>query len=122
MSGSFSISCLRSNPLGMKGHIAKRYGDLVRDMWSGETRSASTILRTPYSLPGLLLLFLLLNLSQCSFPSPRTMAPIKLRWTIGKYQPAFSSFQQQDSQVGGGFTLKPLFSYFVGLFVAKLLF
>ena len=55
----------RSNPLGMKGHIAKRYGDLVRDMWSGDTR---------------------------------TIAPIKLRWTIGKYQPAFSSFQQQDSQ------------------------
>ena len=55
----------RSNPLGMKGHIAKRYGDLVRDMWSGETR---------------------------------TIAPIKLRWTIGKYQAAFSSFQQQDSQ------------------------
>ena len=55
----------RSNPLGMKGHIAKRYGDLVRDIWSGETR---------------------------------TIAPIKLRWTIGKYQAAFSSFQQQDSQ------------------------
>ena len=28
----------------------------------------------------------------------RTVAPIKLRWTIGKYQTAFSSFQQQDSQ------------------------
>jgi len=55
----------RTNPLGMKGHIAKRYGDLVRDMWSGETR---------------------------------TIAPIKLRWTIGKYQASFSSFQQQDSQ------------------------
>jgi len=55
----------RTNPLGMKGHIAKRYGDLVRDMWSGETR---------------------------------TIAPIKLRWTIGKYQSSFSSFQQQDSQ------------------------
>ena len=49
----------------MKGHIAKRYGDLVRDMWSGKTR---------------------------------TIAPIKFRWTIGKYQSCFSSFQQQDSQ------------------------
>ena len=55
----------RTNPLGMKGHIAKRYGDLVRDMWSGDTR---------------------------------TIAPIKLRYTIGKYQACFSSFQQQDSQ------------------------
>ena len=55
----------RSNPLGMKGHIAKRYGDLVRDMWSGQNR---------------------------------TIAPIKLRWTMGKYKECFSSFQQQDSQ------------------------
>ena len=55
----------RSNPLGMKGHIAKRYGDLVRDMWSGDHR---------------------------------TIAPIKLRWTMGKYKECFSSFQQQDSQ------------------------
>ena len=55
----------RSNPLGMKGQIAKRYGDLVRDMWSGQNR---------------------------------TIAPIKLRWTMGKYKECFSSFQQQDSQ------------------------
>uniref|UniRef100_A0A0K2TYK3 Ubiquitin carboxyl-terminal hydrolase 48 n=1 Tax=Lepeophtheirus salmonis TaxID=72036 RepID=A0A0K2TYK3_LEPSM len=55
----------RTNPLGMKGHIAKRFGDLVRDMWSGEAR---------------------------------TIAPIKLRWTIGRYRQHFSGFQQQDSQ------------------------
>ena len=55
----------RSNPLGMKGHIAKRYGDLVRDIWTGDNR---------------------------------TVAPIKLRWTMGKYKECFSSFQQQDSQ------------------------
>jgi len=64
-SNSHLFELNRTNPLGMKGHIAKRYGDLVRDMWSGETR---------------------------------TIAPIKLRWTIGKYQASFSSFQQQDSQ------------------------
>merc|ERR1711994_974409 len=29
--------------------------------------------------------------------STRILAPIKLRWTIGKYQACFSSFQQQDS-------------------------
>ena len=55
----------RTNPLGMKGHIAKRFGDLVRDMWSSETR---------------------------------TIAPIKLRWTIGKYRPQFAGFQQHDAQ------------------------
>lgn len=55
----------RSNPLGMKGHIAKRYGDLVHDLWSG---------------------------------SSKTIAPLKLRWTIGKYAPRFNGFQQHDSQ------------------------
>ncbi|XP_052268914.1 ubiquitin carboxyl-terminal hydrolase 32-like isoform X1 [Dreissena polymorpha] len=55
----------RTNPLGMKGHIAQRYGDLVKDMWSGTTR---------------------------------TTAPLKLRWTIGKYAPRFNGFQQHDSQ------------------------
>ena len=42
----------RTNPLGMKGHVAKRFGDLVRDMWTSDTK---------------------------------TIAPIKLRWTIGRY-------------------------------------
>ena len=55
----------RTNPLGMKGHKAKRFGDLVREMWAGNTRA---------------------------------VAPIKLRWTIGRYATNFSGFQQQDSQ------------------------
>lgn len=55
----------RVNPLGMKGHIAQRYGELVKDLWSG---------------------------------SSKTIAPLKLRWTIGKYAPRFNGFQQQDSQ------------------------
>ncbi|XP_046386606.1 ubiquitin carboxyl-terminal hydrolase 32 isoform X1 [Ischnura elegans] len=55
----------RTNPLGMKGHIAKRYGDLIRDIWSG---------------------------------TAKTIAPLKLRWTIGKYAPRFNGFQQHDSQ------------------------
>lgn len=55
----------RINPLGMKGHIAKRYGDLVHDLWSGTSK---------------------------------TVAPLKLRWTIGKYAPRFNGFQQHDSQ------------------------
>ncbi|PSN41510.1 hypothetical protein C0J52_07225 [Blattella germanica] len=55
----------RNNPLGMKGHIAKRYGDLIHDIWSG---------------------------------TAKTIAPLKLRWTIGKYAPRFNGFQQHDSQ------------------------
>ncbi|KAK2185909.1 hypothetical protein NP493_217g02044 [Ridgeia piscesae] len=55
----------RVNPLGMKGHVAQRYGDLVKDLWSGTMKS---------------------------------IAPLKLRWTIGKYAPRFNGFQQHDSQ------------------------
>ena len=55
----------RTNPLGMKGHIAKRFGDLVKDMWSEENKA---------------------------------IAPIKLRWTIGRYRQHFAGFQQQDAQ------------------------
>lgn len=55
----------RTNPLGMKGHIAKRYGDLIQDIWSG---------------------------------TAKTIAPLKLRWTIGKYAPRFNGSQQHDSQ------------------------
>ncbi|KFM78271.1 Ubiquitin carboxyl-terminal hydrolase 32, partial [Stegodyphus mimosarum] len=55
----------RTNQHGMKGHIAKRYGDLVQDLWSGTSR---------------------------------TVAPLKLRLTIGKYAPRFNGFQQHDSQ------------------------
>ncbi|KAG1684339.1 Ubiquitin carboxyl-terminal hydrolase 32 [Nymphon striatum] len=55
----------RQNPLGMKGHIAKRYGDLVQDLWSA---------------------------------TMKTIAPLKLRWTIGKCAPRFNGFQQHDCQ------------------------
>ncbi|XP_071945533.1 ubiquitin carboxyl-terminal hydrolase 32-like isoform X2 [Antedon mediterranea] len=54
-----------TNPLGMKGHIARRYGELVNDLWAGNAKS---------------------------------IAPLKLRWTIAKYAPRFNGFQQQDSQ------------------------
>ncbi|KAK7088275.1 hypothetical protein V1264_022210 [Littorina saxatilis] len=55
----------RDNPIGMKGHIAQRYGELIKDLWSGTSRA---------------------------------VAPLKLRWTIGKYAPRFNGFQQHDSQ------------------------
>ncbi|KAI5696057.1 hypothetical protein M8J75_007481 [Diaphorina citri] len=55
----------RTNPLGMKGHIAKRYGDLMNEIWSG---------------------------------TAKTIAPLKLRLTIGKYAPRFNGFQQHDAQ------------------------
>jgi hypothetical protein len=32
-------------------------------------------------------------------PNAKAIAPIKLRWTIGRYSTNFAGFQQQDSQV-----------------------
>nr|CAB3267554.1 ubiquitin carboxyl-terminal hydrolase 32 [Phallusia mammillata] len=55
----------RTNPIGMKGHIAKRYSDLSHELWSGTNK---------------------------------TVAPLKLRWTISKYAPRFNGFSQHDSQ------------------------
>ena len=61
----FEYELNKSNPLGMKGVLAKRYGDLIIDLWSGIYRS---------------------------------IAPVKLRCTIGRYAPRFNGFQQHDSQ------------------------
>jgi len=33
----------RDNPLGMKGNIAKDYGDLVRDIWKGKSRTIAPL-------------------------------------------------------------------------------
>ncbi|XP_074640674.1 ubiquitin carboxyl-terminal hydrolase 32-like [Tubulanus polymorphus] len=64
-SGMHRYELNRENPLGMKGHVAQRYGDLVKDLWSGTAKN---------------------------------IAPLRLRWTIGKYSPRFKNFQQHDSQ------------------------
>lgn len=33
----------RTNPIGMKGHIAKRYGDLIQELWSGTVKSIAPL-------------------------------------------------------------------------------
>ena len=33
----------RTNPLGMKGHIAKRYGDLIQEIWSGSAKTIAPL-------------------------------------------------------------------------------
>ncbi|XP_054901475.1 ubiquitin carboxyl-terminal hydrolase 32 isoform X4 [Poeciliopsis prolifica] len=65
LSGRHLYELNRINPIGMRGHMAKCYGDLVLELWSGTQKS---------------------------------IAPLKLRWTIAKYAPRFNGFQQQDSQ------------------------
>lgn len=35
---SITVSHSRNNPLGMKGHLAEKYGELVKDLWSGSSR------------------------------------------------------------------------------------
>ncbi|XP_066507438.1 ubiquitin carboxyl-terminal hydrolase 32-like isoform X2 [Hoplias malabaricus] len=64
-SGFHLFELNRTNPIGMRGHMAKCYGDLIQELWSGTQKS---------------------------------VAPLKLRWTIAKYAPRFDGFQQQDSQ------------------------
>ncbi|XP_041949811.1 ubiquitin carboxyl-terminal hydrolase 32-like isoform X1 [Alosa sapidissima] len=64
-SGRHLYELNRTNPIGMRGHMAKCYGDLMQELWSGTQKS---------------------------------IAPLKLRWTIAKYAPRFNGFQQQDSQ------------------------
>lgn len=64
-SGCHLYELNRTNPIGMRGHMAKCYGDLIQELWSGAQKS---------------------------------IAPLKLRWTIAKYAPRFDGFQQQDSQ------------------------
>lgn len=45
---SFVIS--RTNPIGMKGHMAKCYGDLVQELWSGTQKNIAPLkLRVSYS-------------------------------------------------------------------------
>ena len=34
---------VRSNPLGARGNIAQRYGELVKDLWSGTARSIAPL-------------------------------------------------------------------------------
>ncbi|XP_047141245.1 ubiquitin carboxyl-terminal hydrolase 32 isoform X2 [Hydra vulgaris] len=65
LSKFFLYELNKTNRLGMKGVLAKKYGDLTADLWSGFYRS---------------------------------IAPVKLRFTIGKYAPCFNGFQQHDSQ------------------------
>lgn len=82
----------------MRGHMAKCYGDLVMELWSGTQKSVAPLkLRVSSSHPA----------------SPCTLNPLylpvwmheltpvwrlPLQWTIAKYAPRFNGFQQQDSQ------------------------
>lgn len=39
----------RTNPIGMKGHMAKCYGDLVQELWSGTQKNIAPLkLRVGY--------------------------------------------------------------------------
>lgn len=36
------LSC-RTNPIGMRGHMAKCYGDLIQELWSGAQKSVAPL-------------------------------------------------------------------------------
>lgn len=39
----FSSQTSRTNPIGMKGHMAKCYGDLVQELWSGTQKNVAPL-------------------------------------------------------------------------------
>ena len=41
----YSTGCInyRDNPLGMGGVMAKRYGELVQDLWNGHSKSITPL-------------------------------------------------------------------------------
>lgn len=68
----------------MKGCIAKRYGDLIHEIWRG---TAKTIAPLKLRVIKLILLIVIIIINGFFF-----------QWTIGKYAPRFNGFQQHDSQ------------------------
>ena len=43
LSSTFSSQTCRTNPIGMKGHMAKCYGDLVQELWSGTQKNVAPL-------------------------------------------------------------------------------
>lgn len=41
--GVVSLPLPRENPLGMGGVMAKRYGELVHDLWNGSSKSVTPL-------------------------------------------------------------------------------
>lgn len=88
----------RTNPIGMRGHMAKCYGDLVQELWSGTQKNIAPLkLRVGCFVPchlSLLKKFFLLTFKVCMLK----LVSYFVQWTIAKYAPRFNGFQQQDSQ------------------------
>lgn len=40
---TFFSQTSRTNPIGMKGHMAKCYGDLVQELWSGTQKNVAPL-------------------------------------------------------------------------------
>lgn len=73
--------------------MAKCYGDLVMELWSGTQKSVAPLkLRVSSSRPPLPANWFS-SLYGCA-----SSQPLPLQWTIAKYAPRFNGFQQQDSQ------------------------
>lgn len=85
----------RTNPIGMRGHMAKCYGDLVQELWSGTQKNIA-----PLKLRVGFLDSVIYHCLRNSFYwdiSYWIYCHI-FQWTIAKYAPRFNGFQQQDSQ------------------------
>lgn len=90
---SLTLPTYRTNPIGMRGHMAKCYGDLVMELWSGTQKNVAPLkLRVGDR-----------SAAAARKPCGRVALELALvfcapQWTIAKYAPRFNGFQQQDSQ------------------------
>ena len=74
----------------MKGHVAQRYGELVKDLWNGTNKSLAPLkLRVSGNFNTISSLFHYLYFVHFF---------VNFQWTIGKYAPRFNGFQQHDCQ------------------------
>ena len=82
----------------MKGHVAQRYGELVKDLWNGTNKSLAPLkLRVCDNFNIISSLFyysLVLSIYTCIL----CISLLFFQWTIGKYAPRFNGFQQHDCQ------------------------
>lgn len=79
--------------------MAKCYGDLVMELWSGTQKSVAPLklrVSSPRPLPPGSARSVCAGARASIFPM--SFPPLLLQWTIAKYAPRFNGFQQQDSQ------------------------
>ena len=71
----------------MQGVMAKRYGELINELWNGSSKSITPLKFRVSWLKNLL-----------GKGSSRLKGHVLLQFTVGRCAPHFTAFQQQDAQ------------------------